>query len=156
MLCHQKEHISLTHYLSEFKYGIDFLTGAGIKSRQHPSAVNMVVTGQGFKVDSLVAEEFKEKKEEVKKEAAQRCLAALFFYRLSNSKFNALKTFISNQALQGKYAVPRTYDKVLKLARGWKNKSTSTHNNNSDAGVAMVQSGGPGRGDQDIRGRRRG
>ena len=83
-------------------------------------------------------------------------MAALFFDGLGNPKFNALKTGISNQALQGKDTVPMTYDKVLKLAGGWKNKSASTHNNNSDAGVAMIQPDGPGRGDQGNRGCGRG
>ena len=49
--------------------------------------------------------------------------------------------------------MPKTYDKFLKLAVGWGGESDSTHNNNSDAGVAMVQPGRPGRGDQGGRGR---
>ena len=48
-------------------------------------------------------------------------MAALFFDGISNAKFNALKTDIDNQALQGKDAVPRTYDKALKIVGGWKN-----------------------------------
>ena len=83
-------------------------------------------------------------------------MAALFFDGLGNVKFNALKTDISNQALQVKYSVPRTYYKVLKLVGGWENKSAITHNNNNNSGVAMVHPGGPGRGDQGVRGRGRG
>ena len=78
------------------------------------------------------------------------------FDRLINFKYNALKTEIYNQVLQGKDVVPRTYEKVLKLAGGWKGKSTSDHNNNISAGVAMVQSGGPGHWYQGSWGHRRG
>ena len=44
--------------------------------------------------------------------------------------------------------MPRIYDKVLKLAVVWKNKSARTHNNHINSGVVMVQPGGPGRGYQ--------
>ena len=81
---------------------------------------------------------------------------ALFFDEIINTKFNALKIEITNQTLQGKYAVPRTYEKALHLSCASKNKSTSTHNKISDAGVAMVQYGGPGRVYQGGRGRGRG
>ena len=77
----------------------------------------------------------------------------LFFDGPSNAKYNSLKTDISNQALQGKYAVPRTHDKVLKLASGWKNKSTSAQNNNINSGVEMVHYDGPGHVDKVGRGR---
>ena len=83
-------------------------------------------------------------------------MAALFFDGLRNAKFSALTTDIVNQALQGKYVLPRTYDKVLKLAGRWKNKSTSTHNNNINAGVTVVQPGVLGREYQGGKGRRRG
>ena len=83
-------------------------------------------------------------------------MAALFFDRLRNAKFNALTTDIANQTLQGKDSMPRTYDKFLKLAGSWKNKPTSTHNKNNDAGMAVIQPGSPGRGDQGGKFRRRG
>ena len=44
----------------------------------------------------------------------------------------------------------------MKLAGGWNRKSTKSHNNNSETGVAMVQYGGPGRGYQGGRGHIRG
>ena len=50
--------------------------------------------------------------------------------------------------------MPRIYDKVLKLAVVWKNKSARTHNNHINSGVVMVQPGGPGRGSQGGKGRR--
>ena len=85
-------------------------------------------------------------------DASHIYLAALLFDGLRNVKFNSIKTDISNQALQVKDAVPRTYDKVLKLVGGWKSKSSIIHNNNSDNGVAMVHPGGPGHGYQGSRG----
>ena len=88
---------------------------------------------QGLEVYSLAAEEYTDKRQEDENEAAQRYLAVLFFDGLSNIKFNALKTDISNQALQGEIFVPRTYDQVLKLAGAWENKSAITHNNTRDA-----------------------
>ena len=51
-----------------------------------------------MEVDSLAKEESTENREEVEKEAAQRYLAALFFDGTGNTKFNALKIDISNQA----------------------------------------------------------
>ena len=45
-------------------------------------------------------------------------LGCAVFDGLRNAEFNALKTDIFNQALQEKYAVSRTYDKVTKLAGG--------------------------------------
>ena len=118
MLFHKKEHISLTQYLAKFISRTEVVTGLGGNPGQHPAAVNLVSAEKVFEVDIPTTEEFKEKREEVEKEAAQRYLAALFFYRLSNAKSNSLKTDIVNQALQGKDAVPMTYDKVLKLAAG--------------------------------------
>ena len=81
-------------------------------------------------------------------------MSGVFFDGLSNAKFNALKTDIVNQALQGKYAVSGTYYKVLKLAVGLK-QSASTRYNNRYAGLDMVHPSGPGRGDQGGRGRGR-
>ena len=80
----------------------------------------------------------------------------LFFGVIINAKFNALKTSIIKKALHGKGVVPRTYDKVLKLSGSWGNKSVRTRNNNSNAGVTMVQTDVLGRGDQGGRGRGRG
>ena len=62
----------------------------------------------------------------------------------------------SNQILQGKKSVIRTYDKVLKIAGIFKSKPFSIHNKNSNYGVVTVQSGGPGCGDQGGRDHRRG
>ena len=56
------------------------------------------------------------KKVEVEKEVTSRYPAALLFDGLSNVKYAELKTDIANQALQGKDAVPKSYDMVLKLS----------------------------------------
>ena len=56
MLCHQKEHISLTRYISEFKASNEIVTGAGGKPVHHQAALNMVCADQGFYLDSLVVD----------------------------------------------------------------------------------------------------
>ena len=117
------------------------MTVEGGKPGNNPAAVKLVNTEKGFEIDRMAMEESKEKREEVKKRESQRYLDALFFDGISNTKYNALKTDIANQALQVKYAVPRTYDKALKLAGGRKRKSTSAHNNKINARETMVQSG---------------
>ena len=56
MLCHKKEHISLTQYLAEFKARNEVVTGAGGKPWHHPAAVKLVDAEQVMYIDSLAAE----------------------------------------------------------------------------------------------------
>ena len=64
-------------------------------------------------------------------------------------KYAELKTDIINQALQGKDAVPKSYDMVLKLASGWQIRSSHANSNKIKAGNTMYQhSDGGGRGDR--------
>jgi len=63
------------------------------------------------------------------KEATYRYLAALLFDGLSNIKFAELKTDITNRALQGKYAVPKSYGMVLKFVSGWRIRASHSNSN---------------------------
>ena len=42
MIFHQKEYISLTQYLAEFKARNEVVAGAGVKPGKNPAAVNLV------------------------------------------------------------------------------------------------------------------
>ena len=56
MICYQKEHISLTQYLTEFKARTEVVTRAGGKLGRHPAAVNLVSVDQGLEADILELE----------------------------------------------------------------------------------------------------
>ena len=53
MLCHQKEHISLTQYLAELKGRTEVVTGAVVNPGHHTASVILVVSEQVLEVDSL-------------------------------------------------------------------------------------------------------
>ena len=159
MLCIQSEHMSLTSYLAEFKARVEVIKGAGGKPGLHDAAIKLVCDEKGLTLDALNASgaDAANKKAEVEKEATSRYLAALLFDGLSNVKYAELKTDIANQALQGKDAVPKSYDMVLKLASGWRIKASRSVSNNFEPGTAMYQHGdGGGRGGSGGRGRGQG
>ena len=56
LLCHQKDHISFTQYLVDFKARTEVVTGVGGKLGHYPAAVKLVNSEQGLDIDSLVAE----------------------------------------------------------------------------------------------------
>ena len=155
MLCIQSDHMSLTSYLAEFKARVEVIKGPGGKPGLYDATIKLVCDEKGLTLDALNASgaDAANKKAEVEKEATSRYLAALLFDGLSNVKYAELKTDIANQALQGKDAVPKSYDMVLKLASGWRIKASQSASNNIEPGTAMyqhddggVRGGGSGRG----------
>ena len=126
MLCIQSKHMSVTSYLAEFRARVEVIKGTGGKPGLHNAAIKLVCDEKGLTIDALNASgaDAANKKTEVKKEATTMCLAALLFDGLSNVIHAELKTDIANQALQGKDAVPKSYDMLLKLASGWRIKAS--------------------------------
>ena len=139
----------LTSILAEFKAKVEVIKGAGDKPGHHDTAVKLVCDEKGLTIDALnaLSVDAAVKKAEIEKEATDRYLADLLFDGLNNIKYAELKTDIVNQALQGKYAVPKTCNMISKLASSWKIKTSRANSSNIDAGTAMYQhNDGGGRG----------
>ena len=115
MLCHHKEHMLLTQYEAEFKSHIAVIEGAGGYPDQHEATEELVADEQQIVLKAASDD----KLADIAKVAVECYLAVLLFDGISNTKYAELKTHVANCALEGIDSVPKSFNQVLKLAKGW-------------------------------------